>query len=160
MSGKNKHGMARSRLYQMWDDMKQRCDNPKIRSYKNYGARGISYCDEWRDFVPFMKWAMVNGYDDKLTLDRIDNNDNYCPDNCRFSTKRIQNINKRPSRPNRSGYVGIKSHSSGKGWYGSVKINNKDYYTGYSMDLLTAVKMRNQYIIEHGLDNKLNEVPK
>lgn len=159
MARKNIHGMSRTRLNKIWRDMKQRCDNPKCCNYKNYGARGISYCDEWRTFIPFMEWALANGYEDNLTLDRIDNDGNYGPDNCRFATKRVQNINKRPTLPNTSGYVGIKRHSSGKGWYGSVKVANKDYFTGYSLDLLTAVKMRNDYILAHGLENKLNEVP-
>lgn len=158
MGRKSKHGMAKTRLYQIWSDMKQRCDNPQLCNYKHYGGRGITYCDEWHTFIPFMEWALANGYDSKLTLDRIDNNGNYCPSNCRFATKRVQNINKGTSRPNTSGYIGIRQHSSGKGWYGTVKIANKDYYTGYSLDLLTAVRLRNNYIIANNLENKLNEV--
>lgn len=159
MGRKAVHGMSHTRLYKMWLDMKQRCDNPKSCNYKRYGGRGITHCSEWSNFEPFMKWALANGYNDKLTLDRINNNGDYSPLNCRFATKRVQNINKSPSRPNTSGYTGIKRHSSGKGWYGSVKIANKDYYTGYSLDILTAVKMRNEYIINNGLENALNEVP-
>lgn len=157
--GRNiKHGLSHSRINQIWRDMKQRCNNPKCCNYKHYGGRGISYCEEWEQFETFYEWAIANNYDDSLTLDRIDNNGNYEPNNCRFVTKRIQNINKRPSKRNTSGYVGIKKHSSGYGWYGSVKINNKDYYTGRSNDLIEAVKMRNDFIIKNGLDNKLNEV--
>lgn len=137
--------------------MKQRCNNPKCCNYKHYGARGITYCEEWEEFIPFYNWAMANGYDATVTLDRIDNDGNYEPSNCRFATKRVQSINRRP-KENSSGYVGVKKHSSGCGWYGSVKINNKDYYTGYSKNLIEAVKMRNDYIIEHHLENKLNEV--
>ena len=66
--------------------MKKRCDNPKDKYYNRYGGRGISYCQEWNDAANFFKWAFANGYNDNLELDRIDNDGNYTPDNCRFTT--------------------------------------------------------------------------
>ena len=73
-----KHGKARSPLYTKWQDMKRRCYNQNRREYKHYGARGITVCDEWRnDFEAFEKWCLENGYDGKLSLDRIDNDGNY-----------------------------------------------------------------------------------
>lgn len=158
---RNNRGMSKTKLYRKWMDMKSRCFNHKCCNYKYYGGRGISICDEWlgkNGFRNFQDWALDNGYKDGLSIDRIENDKNYHPNNCRWVTKRVQNINKRPTYKNTSGYVGIKKHSSGKGWYGSVKIGNKDFYTGYSEDILEAVKMRNQYIISHGLANQLNEV--
>lgn len=92
------HGMARSRLYQCWSDMRQRCENAKCKAFSSYGARGIKVCDEWRAFEPFMAWAKANGYRDDLTLDREDNNGDYCPENCRWVTMKVQGNNRRSNR--------------------------------------------------------------
>lgn len=149
------------KIYQKYSDMKRRCYNTKNCNYKHYGERGIKICDEWigeNGCRTFIEWAYKNGYSENLSIDRIDNNSNYSPENCRWTTKRVQNINKRSSTKNTSGYVGIRKHHYGKGWYGSVKINNKDFYTGYNLDLIETVKMRNAYIIKNNLDNQLNEV--
>ncbi len=95
-----KHGKAKrnckSRLYQTWQDMKKRCYIESTTGYENYGGRGITICDEWRqDFVVFESWAIAHGYTDKLAIDRIDVNGNYEPDNCRFVDKKSNNRNRR-----------------------------------------------------------------
>lgn len=78
-----KHGMAGKRIYRTWQNMKRRCYDEKSKDYKNYGARGISICQEWIDnFQTFYDWAMDNGYCDNLTIERKDVNSNYCPENC------------------------------------------------------------------------------
>lgn len=90
-----KHNKWGTRLYNIWNGMKQRCENENDTTYRNYGMREISVCDEWRDFEPFYDWAMANGYDDNLSIDRIYVNGNYEPSNCRWATREEQDRNKR-----------------------------------------------------------------
>lgn len=95
---KVKHGMDGTKIYRLWAHMKERCDKPTHKSYSFYGGRGISYATEWVEFKPFHEWAMANGYEEGLTLDRIDVDGNYEPSNCRFITNLEQQRNKRNNR--------------------------------------------------------------
>ena len=93
---KRKHGLRNTRLYRIWNSMKQRCNNPNSSAYKDYGNRGIKVCKEWgNNFLNFYNWAMNNGYEDDLTIDRINNNEGYYPNNCRWVTSSQQANNKR-----------------------------------------------------------------
>lgn len=90
---------GRTRLHRVWDNMKTRCYNPANKYYHRYGGRGITVCDEWREsFTAFKKWALSNGYANNLTLDRIDNNKGYFPDNCRWATQSQQMNNTSTTR--------------------------------------------------------------
>ncbi len=94
-----KHNMRYSRIYNTWRSMRSRCSNPKNSAYKNYGGRNIKVCDEWQNsFKAFCEWSLKNGYKDDLTIDRINNDGNYEPSNCRWVDRKIQNNNTRHNR--------------------------------------------------------------
>lgn len=89
------HKMSNTRLYQIWQSMKDRCYNPNNKRYNRYGGRGIAVCDEWRkDFIKFYDWATENGYSSDLTIDRVDNDRDYSHSNCRWTTSTVQSRNR------------------------------------------------------------------
>ena len=95
------HGLSHTRLHRIWHSMYCRCYYSKTNQYKNYGGKGIKVCEEWKHgegFVKFYNWAISNGYKEELTLDRIDNDKDYCPENCRWSTPKFQSNHKTNNR--------------------------------------------------------------
>lgn len=90
-----RHGLVNHPLNVMWCGMKERCQNPNAENYKWYGGRGITVCSEWQEFKPFYDWATSNGWENGLTIDRIDVNKPYSPDNCRFVPLKKQFRNRR-----------------------------------------------------------------
>lgn len=91
-----KHGGTNERLYSVWCNMKRRCYNRNDAEYHNYGGRGIIVCDDWRDdYALFRDWAMLSGYEETLSIDRIDPDKNYCPENCRWIPLNEQALTRR-----------------------------------------------------------------
>lgn len=103
----NKHVFSKTRLRQTWYDMKRRCYDTSRKRYEYYGGKGITVCEEWKNsFIAFRKWALSNGYQDGLQIDRIDSNGNYCPENCRWVTPHQNKMNK-TSNTGISRYKGV-----------------------------------------------------
>ena len=90
-----KHGEIKTKLYFVWNNVKDRCLNLKSKDYPDYGGRGITICNEWLEFIPFRDWALNNGYKENLVIDRENNNGNYEPSNCRWITMKESNRNRR-----------------------------------------------------------------
>lgn len=144
------HGFSNTRIYKCWESMKYRCSNPHSRAYKDYGGRGITVCDEWQKFIPFMKWALSNGYSDELTLDRINNDKGYYPENCRWATRSQQALNRRAVFNRfRSDHVGVyKKHQRYNAW---VFRNKQKHYLGTFDTQDEAVRAREEFIRRNGL---------
>lgn len=144
------------RLYNTFLHIKDRCYNPDNVKYKHYGFRGIQLCNEWKcSFENFLNWSLSNGYAENLTLDRIDTNGNYGPNNCRWVDMHIQVINRNMNKNNTSGYVGVTWDKSRDKWQSSIVYNYKPIHIGRFATKKEAVEARNRFIIE----NNLTEYP-
>ena len=137
--------------------MVYRCNNPKNKDYKNYGARGITVCAEWLDVTNFVAWAElthpnIEGY----SLDRIDNDKGYSPENCRWADKTTQAYNKRMQKSNTSGFVGVSYYDNIKKWRAKITVNKILKHIGLFLTIEEAVQARDNYIIENNLPHKLS----
>lgn len=150
------HGLSRHPLYIVMSNMKARTTNKKSEDYINYGARGITICEEWlNDFKAFYDWAMENGYKKGLTIDRINNDGNYEPSNCRWVYRDIQNRNKRKIfKHNTSGYKGVCREDSK--WRATIGAKNKCVHIGVFDSALEAAKAYDQYVIDNNLEHTRN----
>jgi len=161
-TGKNnpfyKHGLSKTKLHGVWFHMIRRCENEKDSGFKTYGKRGIKVCEEWHDFLKFYEWANNNNYSEGLQLDRIDNDGNYEPSNCRFVTSQANNeIGRRtPQFNNTSGFIGINYIKDQDKW--CVRIQNKKtrIYLGVYKNLEDAIEARKNKEIELFGEQKTN----
>lgn len=136
------HGMTKTRLYECWLDMKKRCNDANNKEYKNYGGRGITYCEEWEEFEPFQDWAERTGYQDTLTLDRVDVNEGYFPENCKWSTWVEQSRNKRLNTRNKYGVSGVNFDKKRKVYIVRIGVNGIRKFIGSYKTLEEAKQAR------------------
>ena len=155
------HGLSNTRLNRIWSNIKSRTLNIKTKQFPDYGGRGINICDEWKnDFMSFYNWALSNGYSDKLSIDRIDNDGNYEPNNCRWTTKTIQGRNQRIRKANSSGYKGVSYHKKNNKYMSCITVDKNRVYLGSFLTPLEGAIAYNNYIIENSLEGFiLNEIP-
>ena len=157
--GSSKHKQTNTRLYNIWTGMKQRCFNKKSNNYQKYGVRDIKVCDEWLEFEGFYKWSILNGYEDNLTIDRIDNKKGYYPNNCRWTIKNIQARNTRAIMiTNTSGYRGVTFCKRDNLFIAKINIDKKRIVLGYFKNKLDAAKAYDTYVLENNLEHTINGV--
>jgi hypothetical protein len=120
--GNTKHGMKHHPIYKVWKNMKQRCQNPNNGRYSYYGGRGIKVCERWQDFIPFME-DMLPTWKPGLSIDRINNDGNYEPFNCRWATRSVQNSNQRLF--GEIPFKGVCRSPNGKNYKAQINVNNK-----------------------------------
>lgn len=143
--GRETHHETKTRLYRIWIGIKSRCLVETASGFKNYGGRGISICDEWKNsFLAFSEWAFANGYSDSLTIDRIDVNGDYSPDNCRWVSMSVQQLNKRLSSRNTSGVTGVSFNKKNNRWYAYIRKDGNHVHLGSFKTIDEATKARKQ----------------
>ncbi len=152
-----KHGMSRTRLYGTLKNMKARCNKPNTIHYDRYGGRGIKVDPVWDKFEDFAAWALGNGYDESLEIDRIDNDGNYSPENCRWVSK-MQNAANKPGRQTKTGYPHIFLVNNST--YAASFVHQKKRHTvsGKFKTPREAAVAYNSYCDLHSLDRRRIEV--
>lgn len=136
------YSQTEPKLFSLWKQMVARCHNKKNNIYYKYGAKGITVCDEWRkEFEPFLIWAIENGYGEGLTLDRIDGDRGYSPDNCRWVDNYVQAVNKGVKETNTTGHTGVCPHVNGR-YRAYINRKGKRKHLGTFDTIEEAVKAR------------------
>ena len=152
------HGMRPTPIYTCWRHMKARCYNTKSLYYSHYGGRGIKMCQRWRDsFAAF--YADMSPRPEGLSIDRINNDGDYEPGNCRWATRTMQSQNTRLlGATNTSGYRGVGFYKGKEAWQAYISVHNKQVYLGTHTSALEAAVAYDQYVIENRLEHTLNGV--
>jgi hypothetical protein len=141
--------MSSTRFYKIWAGAIKRCENKNFKQYEDYGGRGITVCDKWKSFEnfygdmyePYLKFVDNHG-EKNTTIDRVDVNGDYTPDNCRWSTKSEQSINQRIRNTNKSGVTGVYFSNSKRKWIAKLCLNYKTFYLGSFDELADAESTR------------------
>lgn len=148
--------LSKTRLYTTWQNMKARCNRPSATSYMNYGGRGIKVCSAWNDsFEVFKDWAINNGYQDHLTIERNDPDDHYHPGNCCFVDHSHQLATKRKRTNTKHRLIGIRPIPNNK-WRAVIDVRKVQIHIGVYDTEQEASNARNNYIKQHGLPHRLN----
>ena len=158
---KSIHGGKGTRLYGIWKDMKKRCysNNKNSRCYKDYRSRGIKVCKEWKDdFTNFRKWSLENGYKENLTIDRIKNDKDYTPTNCRWTTYNIQARNtRRLMITNKTGYRGVSYSIKNRKFKAQITVNKHVKHLGFFNTKEEAAEVYDNFILENNLEHTTNK---
>ena len=155
------HGLRKHPLYNVWCNMRRHCYEAKNSSYKYYGGRGITVCDEWRNsFKSFYDWAVTHGYGPELIFDRENVNDNYYPGNCRFITVPESEQNKQLLRSdNKTGLRWVFYRKERDAYTVSVQVDGKRKKIGYFKDPILGAVAYNNYVLAHKTLLPLNPIP-
>lgn len=152
------HGFSNHKIYDVWVAMNARCFKQNHPSYKDYGGRGITVCDRWKNVALFIE-DMYPTFEKGMTLDRINNDGNYELSNCRWTTREVQTSNTRIIKStNTSGYRGVTFHKRAKKWAASISVAYKQKYIGLFNTAIEAAKAYDNYIIENNLPHTCNSI--
>ncbi len=150
------HGLSKHRLYPTWANMLQRCNNPLHKFYSYYGGRGIKVCERWLKAENFIE-DMYPTFKEGLSIDRVDTNDNYCKENCRWANKSTQTRNTRKIRiSNTSGFRGVSFDKERNKFKASIRVNGKEKTLGRYKTDIEAAKAYDDYVTKHNLEHTKN----
>lgn len=148
-----KKGLTNHELYKFYKNMINRCKSKKGNYFTYYGSKGISVCDSWlNDYLSFYNWSINNGYKKGLSLDRISSQKGYSPENCRWTTRTNQAINKPLSSKNKSGARGIFFRKDRNKWISYIDVEKKRFYLGYFDSFKNAFEARGNFLSQNSLN--------
>lgn len=151
------HGLSKTPIYQSWKAMLNRCSVPTDPNYANYGGRGINVCSAWLNAENFYEWSVNNGWAKGLSIDRIDVNAGYSPENCRWATSSQQRENVQLiTRSNKSGYRGVSKKHERDCWLARITVSGKITHLGHHKTALEAALAHDKYIHDNGLVRPMN----